>query len=159
MNFLLAEAAERGWIQGSARQYYEEGIRASFDFVRTTVPEQYHNGVEILDEDIDAYLHGEKTAYKEEGTSLERLHQIWMQTYLAGYFHMAYDAYYDYRRTGYPEFPINPDTNLNTQHDKIPMRWLYPDSENNYNKEQLQIALKRQWNGVDDVNNVMWLLK
>ena len=72
---------------------------------------------------------------------------------------MAYDAYFDYRRTGYPVFPINPDTNLNTQNDKTPMRWLYPDSENNYNKEQLKIALDRQWNGVDDVNNIMWILK
>lgn len=159
MNFLLAEAAERGWIQGSAKQYYDEGVRASFDFVRTTVPSQYNNGVEITDADIDMYLHGEKTAYNEAGTITDRLHQIWMQTYLAGYFHMSYDAYYDFRRTGYPAFPINPDTNLNTQNDKIPMRWLYPDSENNYNKEQLKIALQRQWNGVDDVNNIMWLLK
>lgn len=39
------------------------------------------------------------------------------------------------------------------------MRWLYPDSENDYNKEQLKIALERQWNGVDDVNNIMWILK
>ena len=159
MNFLLAEAAERGWIQGSAKQYYDEGVRASFDFVRTTVPSQYNNGVEITDADIDMYLHGEKTAYNEAGTITDRLHQIWMQTYLAGYFHMSYDAYYDFRRTGYPAFPINPDTNLNTQNDKIPMRWLYPDSENNYNREQLKIALQRQWNGVDDVNNIMWLLK
>lgn len=159
MNFLLAEAAERGWIEGSAKRYYEEGVRASFEFVRTTVPTQYHNGVEITDTDIEIYLHGEKTAYNETGTMMDRLHQIWMQTYLAGYFHMAYDAYFDYRRTGYPAFPINPDTNLNTQNDKIPMRWLYPDSENDYNKEQLKIALERQWNGVDDVNNIMWILK
>lgn len=159
MNFLLAEAAERGWISGPAKQYYDEGVRASFEFVRSTVPAEYNNGVEITDADIDAYLTAEKTGYKESGTQTERLQQIWMQTYLAGYFHMAKDAYYDFRRTGYPEWPINPATNMNTQNDKIPMRWLYPDSENNYNKEQLQIALERQWGGVDDVNNIMWLLK
>lgn len=159
MNFLLAEAAERGWIPGPAKSYYDEGVKASFNFVRTMVPVQYNNGVEITDGDIEVYLKNEKTAYNEIGTSTERLRQIWMQTYLAGYFHMATDAYYDFRRTGYPAFPINPDTNLNTQGDKIPMRWLYPDSENNYNKEQLKVALERQWGGVDDVNNVMWLLK
>ena len=159
MNFLLAEAAERGWISGSAKAYYDEGVRASFEFVRSTVPSQYNNGVEITDADIDAYLTAEKTGYKESGTQTERLQQIWMQTYIAGYLHMAKDAYYDFRRTGYPEWPINPATNMNTQSDKIPMRWLYPDSENNYNKEQLQIALERQWGGVDDVNNIMWLLK
>ena len=159
MNFLLAEAAERGWISGSAKAYYDEGVRASFEFVRSTVPSQYNNGVEITDADIDAYLTAEKTGYKESGTQTERLQQIWMQTYIAGYLHMAKDAYYDFRRTGYPEWPINPATNMNTQSDKIPMRWLYPDSENYYNKEQLQIALERQWGGVDDVNNIMWLLK
>lgn len=159
MNFLIAEAAERGWIQGSAKRYYDEGVRASFDFVRATVPAQYRNGVEITDSDIDRYLSEGKTAYSEAGTTEDRLRQIWMQTYLAGYFHMATDAYYDYRRTGYPAYPINPDTNLNTENDKIPMRWLYPNSENNYNKEQLEMALQRQWGGVDNVNNVMWLLK
>lgn len=159
MNFLLAEAAERGWIEGSAKEYYERGIRASFEFVRATVPAQYNNGVTITDEYISEYLKGEQVAFRVEGTQTGRLKQIWMQTYLAGYFHMAGDAYYDYRRTGYPEFPINPETNLNNEKDKIPMRYMYADAENNYNKEQLEIALQRQWGGVDDVNNVMWLLK
>ena len=82
-----------------------------------------------------------------------------MQSYIAGYFHMSTDAYFDYRRTGYPAYHINPNTNLNTEGDKIPMRWLYPSSENDYNNEQMNIALKRQWGGVDDVNNIMWILK
>lgn len=159
MNFLLAEAAERGWIQGSAKKYYNEGIKASFEFVRSTVPAQYNNGVEITNDDINTYLNGEKTAYNEAGTSIDKLKQIWMQSYIAGYFHMSTDAYFDYRRTGYPAYPINPNTNLNTEGDKIPMRWLYPSSENDYNKEQMNIALKRQWGGVDDVNNIMWILK
>lgn len=159
MNFLLAEATERGWIQGSAKKYYETGVKASFDFVRKTVPVAYNNGVAITDDYIDAYLKAEQTSYKEAGTMTDRLKQIWMQSYLAGYFHMAQDAYYDYRRTGYPAYPINPKTNQNTQSDKIPMRWMYPDSENNYNKEELKVALERQWGGVDDANNIMWLLK
>lgn len=159
MNFILAEAAERGWIPGTGKQYYEDGVRASFEFVRTTVPAVHNNGVSITDEYIDAYLKGEKTAYKEGGTTPDRLKQIWMQSYLAGYFHMAGDAYFEFRRTGYPAYPINPDTNLNTQSDKIPMRWMYPNSENNYNKEELKAALERQWGGVDDVNNIMWILK
>ncbi len=159
LNFVLAEAAERGWIKESAKDYYNKGVRASFEFVRNTVPAQYNNGVEITDEYIDSYLTNKKTAYKDDETMTERLKQIWMQAYLAGYFHLGIDSYFTYRRTGYPVFPINPNTNLNTQNDKIPMRWLYPESENNYNKEQLKIALNSQWNGVDDVNNIMWILK
>lgn len=159
MNFLLAEAVERGWITGSAKQYYEEGIRASFLFVRTTVPAEYNNGVEITDDYITSYLKGEYVAYNTNGSVTDRLKQIWMQAFLARYFHMATDDYYEYRRNGYPEFPINPETNLNNAKDKIPMRYMYPESETNYNKESLYKALDRQWGGVDDVNSIMWLLK
>lgn len=159
MNFILAEAAERGWITGSAKAYYEEGIRASFRFVKATVPAEYNHGREITDAYVDAYLAGPHVAYKEHGVAADRLQQIAMQAYLASYFHLAWDSYFEYRRTGYPQLPVNPETNLNDRKDRIPLRWLYPETEINYNKEQLLIALDRQWGGVDDSNNSMWILK
>ncbi|MEG0647259.1 MAG: SusD/RagB family nutrient-binding outer membrane lipoprotein, partial [Bacteroides sp.] len=161
MNFILAEAAERGWISGAAKDYYEEGIKASFDFVRATVPDnpEYTHDMPITDEYIAAYLQGKGVAYAIGGSSADRLKQIWMQSYLASYFHTSWDSYYEYRRTGYPVLPINPETNLNDDKTKIPVRWLYPESESNYNKEQLEKALKRQWGGVENVNKVMWLIK
>lgn len=160
MNFILAEAVERGWITGNARKYYEEGVRAAFAFVKSTVPAHYAPASRaITDAYVEAYLQQPETAYKEAGTVRERLEQIWMQAYLAGYFHLAKDAYYEFRRTGYPVFPVNPLTNLNDAKDKIPVRYMYPESETSYNKEQLTAALQRQWNGTDDVNNRMWLIK
>lgn len=161
MNFILAEAAERGWIGGSSKQYYEEGVRASFEFVRSTVPNEinYTQGMEITSSYIDQYLQSKYVTYATEGTSLDRLHQIWMQSYIASYFHLGWDSYYEYRRNNYPEYPINPETNLNDNKTLIPVRWLYPSSESNYNKEQLFIALDRQWGGVEDVNKVMWIIK
>ncbi|MCC8170920.1 MAG: SusD/RagB family nutrient-binding outer membrane lipoprotein [Parabacteroides sp.] len=159
MNFILAEAAERGWIAGPAKVYYDEGVRASFAFVKATVPPKYNHGREITDAYVGAYLAGPDVAYKENGSVQERLQQIWMQAYLASYFHLAWDSYFEYRRTGYPVLPVNPDTNLNDRKDRIPVRWLYPEAEVNYNKEQLLIALERQWGGVDDSNQVMWVLK
>lgn len=159
MNFVLAEAAERGWISGSARTYYERGIRASFDFVRSTVPSEYNQGMNITDDYIDQYLKEDGVAYAISGTSLDRLTQIWLQAYLASFLHLAWDSYCDYRRTGYPELPINPETNMNDDKYKMPMRWLYPESETNYNKEQLLIAVDRQWDGVESVNKLMWILK
>lgn len=113
MNFILAEAAERGWINRSAQEYYKKGIRASFEFVRSTVSSAYNNGMDITDEYIDQYLGGEGVAYKTNGSSRERLEQIWLQAYLASFFHLAWDSYYDYRRTGSPALPINPETNMN----------------------------------------------
>lgn len=48
---------------------------------------------------------------------------------------------------------------MNDDKYKMPMRWLYPESETNYNKEQLLIAVDRQWDGVESVNKLMWILK
>ena len=71
-----------------------------------------------------------------------------------------YLSYYDYRRTGFPDFPINPETNMNFKEpDKIPVRWLYPEVEYSYNKENVQNALDSQYGGLDEVNEVMWMLK
>ncbi len=159
MNFTIAEAIERGWLQGDAKKYYEEGIRASFRFVKSTVPAEYRNNREITDEYIEKYLQGPYVKYNETGSSTDRLKQIWIQAYIARYYHMQYDDYYDYRRNQYPEFPINPDTNLNDDKTKIPMRWQYPENELLFNKEEYLAALQRQWGGTDNVNNVMWLLK
>lgn len=161
MNFILAEAAERKWISGDAKSYYEEGIKASFDFVRTTVPDKinYTQGVKITDEYIARYLQSPKVVYKKTGTLAKHIEQIMLQSYIASFFHLSWDSYFEYRRTGYPKLPINPETNLNSVKDKIPLRWLYPQAEINYNKAEMNAALERQWGGVDNVNNRMWILK
>ncbi len=41
----------------------------------------------------------------------------------------------------------------------IPMRWLYPAAEANYNRENLEEALNRQYDGYDEINKIMWILK
>ena len=120
---------------------------------------EFSNGRVITDDYIEDYLKGSYVAYNVGGTRIDRLKQIWIQVYIARYYHMQYDDYFDYRRNTYPEFPINPDTNLNDDKTKIPMRWQYPENELLYNKEQYLIALDRQWGGTDNVNNVMWVLK
>lgn len=159
MNFVIAEAIEKGWLKGNAQSYYEEGIKASFEFVRNYISSQYNHGREITDEYIANYLRGPYVSYKTDGEQMDRLKQIWMQVYLARFFHSYYDDYYDYRRNKYPEYPINPNTNLNDEKNKIPMRWMYPENELFYNKEQYYSAIERQWQGTDDVNNLMWILK
>ena len=84
---------------------------------------------------------------------------ILLQRYLASFLQHPYDAYYDYRRTGYPVLPINPSTNLNTEKDKIPTRWMYPEAEFSYNPDNANEAVQRQYNGSDDVNKLMCILQ
>lgn len=169
MNFILAEAAERGWISGSAKTYYDNGVRANLEFVKDwfkpfTYNEVEYNpshGREITDEYIANYLKAPKTAYAIGGTQTDRLHQIWMQSYLANYFHQAYDEYFTFRRTGYPVWPVNPASNLNDgDTSKIPTRWLYPTSEYDYNNENRVAAVKAQgWGAEETINDIMWVIK
>ena len=50
--FILAEAAVRGWISGSADTYYKKGIEASMRFIADHTPENYAHGRVLTDEVI-----------------------------------------------------------------------------------------------------------
>ena len=159
-NFILAEAALRGWIKGDASTYYKKGIEGSFRFITTYTPNEkaYHHGRPITDQVIAEAL--ANPAIQLGGSFEADLEKIMTQKYLAGFMQLPYQTYYDNRRTGYPEFPINPKTNMNSyEPTKMPVRWMYPNNEYDYNKENVDAAVQRQYNGSDDVNAIMWLLK
>lgn len=158
-NFILAEGAIRGWIPGDASAYYKKGIEASMRFIVANTPNEttYHHGHPITDNYIREYL--EQPVIQLTGNKEKDLEAILLQRYLASFMQHPYDAYYDYRRTGYPVLPINPNTNLNTDKNNIPVRWMYPESEFEYNTENANEAVQRQYNGSDDVNKRMWILQ
>lgn len=118
-NFILAEGAVRGWISGDASTYYKKGIEASMNFIADNTPdkEEYTHGRTITQEYIQEYL--AQPVIQLSGDKEKDLEMILLQRYLASFLQHPYDAYYDYRRTGYPVLPINPNTNLNTEKDKI----------------------------------------
>lgn len=160
-NFILAEAALRGWIDsGKAAEYYKKGIRASMEFIADATPdkEDYHHGHPITAEYIDEYLGRE--AIQLNGNFDHDLEMILLQKYLGSYLqHPDNDCFYDNRRTGYPVFPLNPESNMNTDAGKLPVRWMYPQSELDYNKENVQAAIDRQYKGNDEFNQIMWILQ
>lgn len=157
--FILSEAALRGWISGDATDYYNKGIRAAMTFITDNTPDEvkFHSGMKITGSYIDTYLQSE--AIRLSGGFDHKLKQIIVQKYLAYYMQYPYDAYYEYRRTGYPVLPINPETNRNKEKDKIPVRWMYPTWEYDYNTECVEEAVTRQFNGLDDTNKLMWILQ
>ncbi len=154
---ILAEANIRGWItSGSASTYYEEGVKAALADMMAT-DGSYAHGMPITQSYIDNYFTGE-AAFKS--TQAEQLDQIWMQRYLLNFMQMAEGSWFEYRRNQYPDFPINPSTSLNTNDvNAIPMRYMYPSSETDYNRANLVDALNRQFNGYDDINKLMWVLQ
>lgn len=158
-NFILAEAALRGWIDADPAMYYKEGIRASMEFISSNTPdeEQYHYGHPITDAYINEFLARE--SIQLSGDVETDMRKIMEQKYIAAFMQLPYQPYYDYRRTGYPILPINPETSQNfNAPDKLPMRWQYPDVEISYNTENVEAAIERQY-GSDEVNKLMWLLQ
>lgn len=154
---ILAEARLLGWITtGTAKDYYESGTKAALKHIMNT-DASYAHGMAITQSYIDNYFVGE-AAFK--AAQADQLKQIWIQKYFMNYMQDPIQAYYEYRRTGYPVFPVDPVTSLNiNKKEAIPMRWLYPSTESTRNQENLIEALKRQYNGNDEINEIMWVLK
>lgn len=154
---ILAEARIKGWITTStAKDYYESGVKSALGAYKPLATTNVH-GMAITDAYINGYFTGE-AAFKS--ATDDQLKQIWMQRYILNFMQDATMAYFEFRRTGYPVFPLNPATNLNQNNPNgFPMRWLYPSSETNANRANLIEALNRQYEGYDEINKLMWILK
>lgn len=141
LEFTMAEAAARGWINTDAATHYENGIRASFDFYN------------LSEADQDDYLAQPGVAYDtENGIEL-----IITQKYLNFFLNGGWEPFYNHLRTGYPEFSVDGGGVLNNG--QVPRRWMYPQDELQLNSENVQEAIQRQFPEGDNINGVMWLLK
>ncbi len=149
LRFILAEAAQKELITtGDAATYYTEGVTANFDYWLSVVPESYN-----LDIAMPAgYLAQGTVAYT--GSDDEKLAKIALQKWIALYFN-GLEAWFDWRRTGMPEVIPGP-ANLNNN--KVPIRYIYPLSEQSLNTDNRAAAVQRQGN-TDDINTKIWLLQ
>ncbi|MFN7118124.1 MAG: SusD/RagB family nutrient-binding outer membrane lipoprotein [Saprospiraceae bacterium] len=136
LQFLLAEAAERGYFFADAAVYYKNGIKASFEFYGL---------------DATAYLNGGLANYK--GSQSDKLKSIGFQKWIALYF-QGLEAWFDWRRTSVPDL-LPAESNQNNN--RIPLRFPYPRIEQSLNTKSYYEAVQRQ--GADDVNTKMWYLK
>lgn len=140
--FLIAEAIERGWISGAgtAKQHYDNGITASMAFYN------------ITGGDVTTYLSNPGVAYN----SATGLSQIAKQKYIAFFMNSGREAFFEQRRTGIPTLSVGPGTLNNGM---VPKRWRYPANEFTINKENVEDAVNRQFNGNDNINSIMWLIQ
>jgi hypothetical protein len=145
VQFLLAEAAFRGWISGDANAFYKKGVEASLDFSNF--------GDTYSASDITNYL-GQPGLDLQTGTELK---QIVTQKYISMFMNTDWQPFYEQRRTGYPVFETAGSGVLNGG--KIPTRWMYPSDEYTNNAVNVNNAVKSQYSGNDDVNGVMWLIQ
>jgi hypothetical protein len=140
--FLLAEAAKRGWsVGGNAQTHYNNGIRASMEQLS-----QYNSSATISNATIDAYLLANPYA---DASGFEQINtQYWATGFLDWY-----EIWANWRRSGFPVLtPVNYPGNATGG--TIPRRMLYPASESSANAENFQTAISRQ--GANSFTTRVW---
>ncbi len=151
LQFILAEASERDWINsGEAATYYENGIRASYDYYtqRATAGGWSEIAARMLATDLDAYLAQAGVIY--QGTSEERLDKLYLQKWIS-LFYTGFEGWSDWRRTGMPAVIPGPDAVNDGQ---VPVRFQYPNSVKSTNEENYNAAVQRM--GPDNINTKLW---
>lgn len=171
--FLKAEGALAGFsMGGTAKDFYNEGIRMSFK----------ENGVNGADTYLanSSYKPANYTDTKNPALSVEapskitirwnesanaeeeNLERIITQKYLA-IFPNGQEAWSEWRRTGYPrqivvaENKTNSNVKIGNGFDKGGVRRLpYPRSEYDQNGANLQEAVNKFLNGMDDADTKVW---
>jgi len=146
LQLILAEAAERGFISGDPQAYYLQGVKSQFDYYASRIPENF---VFPRPSDVlppDSYYSQATVAYA--GTQEEKLQKIWLQKWLA-LFNCGYEGWSEWRRTGIPQITPGPNS-LGF----VPVRFLYPLTEQSSNKENYLKAIAVQ--GPDNTQTRVW---
>jgi hypothetical protein len=119
--FYLAEAAERGYnVNGTAEEWYNEGITASFDYWGVA--------------DVASYLANPDVAYSTaEGTWRQKIGiQSWIANYINGTV-----GYNNWRRLDFPIFNL---AEWIEDYSEIPVRFTFPINEQTLNKANYDAA-------------------
>lgn len=134
--FLMAEAAEKGYIEGDANEFYLNGIRSTMTYYGTEATAGYL-------EQVGVALTGDQT---EDLKLIAR--QKWLSLFMVGL-----EAWFDYRRTGLPELTPDPNASL----DQLPVRIQYPDDEQVLNATNYQAVVASQ--GPNEITTNAWLTR
>lgn len=140
VQFILAEAAAKGFITGNADSYYKAGIRHSM------------KRWGVSDADITTYL--AQSAIALPGDTPGKLLKIAEQKWIA-LFSVASEAYLDLRRTRLPNIFSNGLLSTYT----FPNRYRYPGNELGQNKNAYDQGVATLVPAVDDEYSKMWLLQ
>ena len=117
VNFIIAEAALKGWTSESAQPHYEAGVQASL--------KAWGKSGDYAD-----YILNAGVSY--EGTLEQIIEQKWIASWTA-----AAEAWFDYRRTGLPAL----QPGIVVKRDALPLRFYYSVDEMDYNPDNTQTAI------------------
>lgn len=169
--FLRAEGALRGWnMGGTAQELYEQGVTLSFTergvsgvgkylSDNTSTPEDYTSPVESsrLSYQVQTEI---TVAWEESAPFEEKLERIITQKWIAN-FPLGFEAWSDYRRTGYPEiFPVvdnlsNGVISTSRQQRRLP----FPLKEKQANSENVKAAVSMLGGSDTGATDLWWAKK
>jgi len=142
LQFILCEAAVKGWLTGSAEDYYKSGVQNS---IRLWMP--------AWSVPIDTYLVAGDIAWDPTGSQEEKMEQLHLQKYYA-LFLTDMQQWFEYRRTGHPVLPQGPGLKNGGV---MPARMVYPVYVQSTNPTNYQRAVAAQ--GPDVISTRVWWQK
>jgi hypothetical protein len=146
VEFLKAEAAERGWHSGNVETHYNNGVKAAMQMLSMLYP----NAAAISDAEVSDYLAAKPF---DSAKAMEMIHtQYWAATFLN-----EYEAFANWRRTGFPTLlPFGGEAVYagNVTNGTIPRRMIYPNNEESTNPDNFAAAISRQ--GPNELTTRVW---
>jgi len=134
VEFLLSEAALRGWGPGDAKTHYENAVKASM-----AIESIYPGGMSIPDVAVNTYLAAHPFTAGTFDQQMEQIHtQFWVSLFMNNI-----EVYANWRRTGYPKL-IPTNYQGNATGGVIPRRLPYPQSEASLNTANYKSAVQVQ---------------
>ena len=136
LQFMLAEAALKGYTSGNPKTLYENGVNNAITFWAQTVPAGHLTkpGIEWIDAE----------------TTEQKLEKIITQKYFTLFF-TDFQSWFEHRRTGYPVLPKGPGLQNGGE---MPARLYYPTSVQSLNRANYQAAVTAM--GGDELNIKVW---
>jgi hypothetical protein len=154
VQFILAEAAEKGYITGgttAAETYYLNGVKDQFTYFASRIPANYGTSyLKLTPASItanDSYFKQDAVAYT--GTSAKKLEKIALQKWISLYL-VGYEAWSEWRRTGIPNIPVGP-----VGPGFVPRRMYYPADELRINEANYTQGVSLL-GGADDLKTHVW---
>lgn len=149
VEFLLAEAAAKGWINEDVEAHYRAGIAASMEYRMVDLEPFGWSSFEDF--------------YDNSGVAYDAVTDIWEQKWLAMFFH-GLDSYFEVRRwyiesgASFDGIPFLSATCGNLNNDRLPLRFLYPGQEQSLNAANYDSALS-DLGGSNSQNATIWLVQ
>jgi hypothetical protein len=158
LQFVLAEAAVKGYISENAQTYWETGVLSGITLWLPTWPNSPSAGMPTTTTTINtpefrSYLNNADIAWNNGASLDDKMEAIHVQKYYA-LFLEDLQQWFEYRRTGHPILPKGPGLKNGGV---MPARMVYPVYVQSANPTNYKLAVAAQ--GPDVVSTQVWWQK